>query len=503
MGSDLLRSHIPAASPRMNKLLIFCLLSAALLALTYAEDQSEQQSLAELSHSRMARDAHPKRRARKNKKSKKNSMRGKGMGGTRKNKKGMKTRKNKKGQRKQKGKGQRKIGDARQANGTCLSEACLTNAVSFMKILKDEATNYKKQNARIAASKKQAGGKAGKKGLFKVLINQIREAGGGDARDLQCNGKNDSNGAMKFQNLTKDLKTCEADIDSACNATLPTVNSTMVDECMASIKEFENLTTAAIAATGEAACALWEADVIVAAAAKLKDCSLAGENTNFTKAKKACTKAFGKCRKLEDEVGGALSACSATNSPEALQAAIAAGTKNKAAAGAVTKKVAEVAAARRQAATVKCGEFTVSLTSASEEMAAAPLNPGLAAILEALVALIVAPCTEEEKAGLKAAGDAFEESASAIDEAIAAKMTDLEASTGSTIDPDSATAGTTEECTCPEGTTLAATTGAVTTGAATTGAATTAAATTAAATTGAATTAATTAAATTAAATTT
>merc|ERR1712127_743529 len=450
---DLLRSLTPLASPRMNKLLIFCLLSAALLALTYAEDQSEQQSLAELSHSRMARDAHPKRRARKNKKSKKNSMRGKGMGGTRKNKKGMKTRKNnkgmktrknKKGQRKQKGKGQRKIGDARQANGTCLrsgTEACLTNAVSFMKILKDKATNYKKQNARIAASKKQAGGKAAKKGLFKVLITQIREAGGGDARDLKCNGKNDSNGAMKFQNLTKDLKTCEADIDSACNATLPTVNSTMVDECMASIKEFENLTTAAIAATGEAACALWEADVIVAAAAKLKDCSLAGENTNFTKAKKACTKAFGKCRKLEDEVGGALSACSATNSPEALQAAIAAGSKNKAAAGAVTKKVAEVAAARRQAATVKCGEFTVSLTSASEEMAAAPLNPGLAAILEALVALIVAPCTEEEKAGLKAAGDAFEESASAIDEAIAAKMTDLEASTGSTIDPDSATAG--------------------------------------------------------------
>merc|ERR1712127_1115538 len=155
---DLLRSLTPLASPRMNKLLIFCLLSAALLALTYAEDQSEQQSLAELSHSRMARDAHPKRRARKNKKSKKNSMRGKGMGRTRKNKKGMKTRKNKKGmktrknkkgQRKQKGKGQRKIGDARQANGTCLSEACLTNAVSFMKILKDKATNYKKQNARI------------------------------------------------------------------------------------------------------------------------------------------------------------------------------------------------------------------------------------------------------------------------------------------------------------------------------------------------------------------
>merc|ERR1712127_179367 len=244
----------PAASPRMNKLLIFCLLSAALLALTYAEDQSEQQSLAELSHSRMARDAHPKGGTRKNKKGMKTRKNNKGMK-TRKNNKGMKTRKNKKGQRKQKGKGQRKIGDARQANGTCLrsgTEACLTNAVSFMKILKDKATNYKKQNARIAASKKQAGGKAAKKGLFKVLITQIREAGGGDARDLQCNGKNDSNGAMKFQNLTKDLKTCEADIDSACNATLPTVNSTMVDECMASIKEFENLTTAAIAATGEA-----------------------------------------------------------------------------------------------------------------------------------------------------------------------------------------------------------------------------------------------------------
>ena len=80
----------------------------------------------------------------------------------------------------------------------------------------------------------------------------------------------------------------------------------------------------------------------MAAAAKLKDFSLAGDNTNFKKAKKACTKAFGKCHKLEDEVGGALSACSATNSPKALQAAIAAGTKIKAAANAVTKKVAEV-----------------------------------------------------------------------------------------------------------------------------------------------------------------
>ena len=79
------------------------------------------------------------------------------------------------------------------------------------------------------------------------------EAGGGDARDLKCKGKNDSNGAMKFEDLTKDLMTCEADIATACNETLPTVNSTMVDECMTSIKEFQNLTTAALAAAGEAA----------------------------------------------------------------------------------------------------------------------------------------------------------------------------------------------------------------------------------------------------------
>ena len=381
---------------------------------------------------------------------------------------------------------QKKAGRQRQVNDICLSKTCLTNAVSFMKILKDKATNYKKQNARIKASKKQAGGKAGKKSIFKVLIHQIREVAGGNGSDLKCNGKSDNNGAKKFMNLTNDLKTCEADINSACNATLPTVYRTSVAECLASIAQFEALTTSALAATGQAACALWQAEVMVAAAAQLKHCSLAEANKKFTKLKKACTKAFGRCRKHEDEVGGLLSGCSPANSPEALQAALSAGVKNAAAAAAVTKKVAEVAAATTQTAAIACGTFTVLLTKAAGDISAAPLLPGLAAILEALAALTVAPCTAEEKTVLMAARDAFNEGARAIDEAIEEKQSGLywqggTAGPGVTAAVGATTVGTiSAAATNAEATTAAATTTAkiTTIAAATMGGATTAAATT-------------------------
>lgn len=305
-----------------------------------------------------------------------------------------------------------------------------------MNMLKSKVVNFKKQAARIAASKKQAGGKAGKKGLFKGLVLKIKEAGGGNSSALKCNGKAGTPGALKFDNLTSELTACEAAIDKSCNTDLPAINQTEIDTCSTAIDAFVSLTTPAIAAKGEAACKLWVADAMTAAAAKVTVCDVSSINTKMVKAKTACTKAFGSCRKVEDSVSESLSACSAANSDSAVKAAIAQGTKNLAAANKVSAKVASAKSARSTRAAMACGSFAVKIAATAGELEAAPLLAGIIDILNAVLALTVSPCNDAEKVELANAEEAFTGAVETIEVAVAEKQKDLEISTGSTADPN-------------------------------------------------------------------
>ena len=370
----------------------------------------------------------------------------------RKNSKGKKAKKSnsaRKGKKPKGSKGQRKNkNNVKAARNTgksgraCLAATCVDNAIKYMNMLKSKVVNFNKQKARIAASKKQAGGKAGKKGLFKGLVLKIKEAGGGNSSALKCNGKAGTAGALKFDNLTSELGACEAAINKSCNTDLPAINQTEIDTCSTAIDAFVSLTDPAIAAKGEAACKLWVADDMTAAAAKVKVCDVSTTNNKMVKAKTACAKAFGSCRKVEDSVSEALSACSPANSDSAVKAAIAQGTKNLAAAKKVSEKIASAKAARTTRAAMACGSFAVKIAATAGELEASPLLAGLIDILNAVLALTVSPCNNAEKLELANAEESFTGAVETIEVAIAEKQKDLEISTGSTADPNTTPAST-------------------------------------------------------------
>ena len=144
---------------------------------------------------------------------------------------------------------------------------------------------------------------SGKQAIFSPLISKLREAGGGNASNLTCNGESGP-GADNLKSLMEELEMCEADIEAACNTGLPSYNETLISECEMHMETFSNLTKPAMAASGEASCELWTDAALAMAAVDIKGstCDISDLNTMFTAAKKNCTSAFGACRKLEDMV---------------------------------------------------------------------------------------------------------------------------------------------------------------------------------------------------------
>merc|ERR1712083_137084 len=152
-----------------------------------------------------------------------------------------------------------------------------------------------------------------------------------------------------------------------------------------------------------------------------------------TAAKKKCTEAFGKCRKIEDEVSPALSACSPANTKSRATADIKQGLKNKAAVKKATAKInATAAATSRAAVTVTCAVFIVDVKAATTEILRAPLLKGTETKLLALVSVTVATCSSTEQTTLSSLSVEMTRTADAIDLNIASKQSDLQISEGTT-----------------------------------------------------------------------
>jgi len=315
-----------------------------------------------------------------------------------------------------------------------MNATCIDNAMKYMQTMKLKVSNFLVQKKRIEKYNTTAGNKAGKKGLFGPILNRIREAGGGNSSNLKCNGDNSSAGAKQFQNLTVSLMKCEQNINTSCSSDLPALNATHMALCEVAMNAFKNLTDTCIKLSGTAACTCWESDGFTFTAKAVKKCDLKSTNTKMTAAKKSCTSAFGKCRKLEDDVSTALSACSPLNSKSRAIASIKQGLKNIAAATKVQTKLNTTAGAtKRAAASMTCAAFLTLANKAKLSMLTAPLLVGTETLMTKVIDAVVAACSDAEKKTLITTSGEFGLTANNIKLTIEAKNTDLLTSTGSTV----------------------------------------------------------------------
>jgi len=154
----------------------------------------------------------------------------------------------------------------------------------------------------------------------------------------------------------------------------------------------------------------------------------------MTAAKKACTTAFGKCRKLEDSVSSALSACAPANTKSRAIADIKQGVKNKnAASKAVTKINSTGQATSRASTSVTCTVFITIVNDVQQDLLRAPLLKGLETKLTKVNDATVGTCTAAQKTTLIALATETAGKAGAIDLAIESKQSDLLISSGSTV----------------------------------------------------------------------
>jgi len=300
-------------------------------------------------------------------------------------------------------------------------------------MMKDKVSNFLRQKTRVGKFQTTSGNKAGKKGLFAPIINRIREAGGGNGSNLKCNGDNSGAGAKQMANLTAQLGACEADIHDACDNTHPNINDTEHDLCEDAMTAFGAATKACQLKTAAEACACWTNSSLASMSNIVKKCDISADNKAMTKAKKNCTTAFGKCRKVEDSVSLTLSACSPANTKTRATADIKQGLKNKAAATEASKKINETAAAgnatSRQGG-IPCAGFITDVKGATQEILRAPLLEGLETKLKALASATVITCSSTEVTTLYTLSVEMDKTAAAIDLNIESKQTDLIISQG-------------------------------------------------------------------------
>merc|ERR1719220_501288 len=436
----------------MNKLLLLAFFSACLVAITLASEQAEEELAREAraaepgqgdrAAARRAERKQSRNSAKDDRKAARMAERKKGLKkGNNKNKRKVVKKADKRADRKRERQAAKKEEKkaakkaARKAekkqvknekpearSDTCMPEACITNAMSYLKLVKKKVANFNAQKTRVERFTSVSGKKSGKKGVFGPILNRIREAGGGNSSNLKCNGDATNAGAAKLANLTAELGACEASINASCNSGLPSINMTGADACTC-------WTSAELAAAK---------DAISGAGV----CDISDDNKLMTAAKKACTTAFGACRKLEDTVSPALSACSPSNSVTKLTAAITQGTKNKAAAQGLKTKVASAASARA-AGNYSCSAFITAVTAAIAQIEAAALSSGLETLLTDLSSSTVAACSTDEKTALTATSTLIDAAVTVIEEYITEKQSALEIQTGSTIAVSTVATGTT------------------------------------------------------------
>ena len=239
-----------------------------------------------------------------------------------------------------------------------------------MKRWRDVITNFEKQNARISKQSGIAAKKSDKKGVFAPIALKLVDLGGGNKSALACAGSTDSDGAKQLANLTKTLFDCEDEVHAACHTeNFPQANLTLIEECEVAVLAFKSKAKECIdlskSATADDACSCWSSSNLTDLSDAVKECKISDVG-DVAKGLKACTAAFSKCRKFEDDVIHAFSSC--TKSVSELTEKAAALSKNKDALGEVKTKIAKAtgSSARNRfarAIATDCASFIVLVTT--------------------------------------------------------------------------------------------------------------------------------------------
>ena len=148
-------------------------------------------------------------------------------------------KKEKKGEKKQKKKavnsinkvkGNRssKSGSARQ---TCtVSDSCISNAVSYLRIVQNQVANFKNQKDRIVRQNTTGIRKDDKKDVFSAALNRLVDFAGGNKTAPTCGSLTSGAGVNNIKNLTDTLTKCSDNIKAACNiSALPQPNTTFLE----------------------------------------------------------------------------------------------------------------------------------------------------------------------------------------------------------------------------------------------------------------------------------
>jgi len=210
----------------------------------------------------------------------------------------------------------------RQSSGSCTNEVstkCLENALISLAYEKNQVTNYIKQAKRLENHQKISTNKLSKNDEFQSAAKHMLWAIGGNLSDPKCGEEtNDTKRAARQQRGLKDsianyqkLYNCSNSIKEACDITLK--NDTYdkddhaeeIEKCRLLKSDFINVSKECVSAKDQAnatlQCECWaKAAKDVADIKKLK-CETKKKQKLVTEHKNQCIKAFGKCKKMEDE----------------------------------------------------------------------------------------------------------------------------------------------------------------------------------------------------------
>jgi len=299
------------------------------------------------------------------------------------------------------------------SSDTALGVVCLSAAVKYMKQWKDVVGNFKRQNARSTKHSSVGDKKHGKKGVFAPAAHRLVEAGGDNKTNLSCGGQYGNEGAMQLQNLTKLLFDCEKDINDSCNpANYPKHNDTLLATCANLTEEFEKEAGACMKkSVGKTdddeyaeACACWESEMLMMMSTSVGDCKIQDTQKEITKQKAACTSAFAKCRKYEDEALSVLATCSQSKDKLTLKAAALA--SNNQTLTAAKEKMSSLAGSSsgrrvRQSAATTCEEvisLSVQLITIVDQSTSSSQISVIAVSISSVSSSV--SCTETQKASL-------------------------------------------------------------------------------------------------------
>merc|ERR1712142_1035074 len=211
----------------------------------------------------------------------------------------------------------------KQSSVSCPSTAvntnCLENAMMSLAYEKNQVTNYIKQAKRLDNHQNISSNKLTKKNEFESAAKHMLWAIGGNLSDPKCG--QDTNDTKRRAQQQRDLTSsianynklinCSNSIKEACDITLK--NDTYdkddhaeeIEKCRLLKSDFINVSKECVSAKDQAnatlQCECWaKAAKDVADIKKLK-CETKKKQKLVTEHKNQCIKAFGKCKKMEDE----------------------------------------------------------------------------------------------------------------------------------------------------------------------------------------------------------